>query len=304
LLESLVVFARLGDRVTVASAGADEFSVEGPFADGVPLDPSNLVLRARDALRIRMDHAPSGASSSHLWEAVSRGESHRPPPLPRFDHPAAQADLVEPPPRGEGNLNVSIRLTKNLPIASGVGGGSSDAAAALKALDRLWKLGRDHSELAGIGVPLGADLPMCLAARPLIARGIGEAMELLSGFPTLHLVLVNPGVALSTPMVFKELSRPDNPPLPRLPTPLDLAALLAWLSATRNDLEAPAHFLAPQIGEALAALSAQSAAFVRMSGSGASCFGLFENASQAKLAADTIRAARPSWFVVATRTNH
>jgi len=341
LLESLVVFTRFGDRLTISQGDTDAFSVDGPFADGVPLDATNLVLRARDALRERMGRTPStafggphpplrrggsaaatfapplrsggegppkaveGASSgaSHLWETESHGQGYLPPP-PRFDPLAAQADLIDPPHKWDGKGCAAIRLTKNLPIASGIGGGSSDAAAALKGLNDIWTLGLDRAQLADIALALGADLPMCLAARPLVARGIGEIIDPTPDFPDLHLVLVNPAVAVSTPQVFKGLSRSGNPPLPPLPTPLNLTALVGWLAATRNDLEAPALSLAPQIGEALAALAAQSAAFARMSGSGATCFGLFANAGQAKLAADTIRLARPGWFVVATRTNH
>jgi len=143
---------------------------------------------------------------------------------------------------------------------------------------------------------------MCLASRPLVARGIGEALEPVAGLPALPMVLVNPGVAVATPPVFAALSRRDNPPLPPLPARGGVAALLGWLEATRNDLEAPALTIAPAIAEALAALRSANAAFARMSGSGATCFGLFGTAAAAASAADAIRRARPGWFVAATVT--
>ncbi|TIR25553.1 MAG: 4-(cytidine 5'-diphospho)-2-C-methyl-D-erythritol kinase [Mesorhizobium sp.] len=197
---------------------------------------------------------------------------------------------------------VAIRLEKNLPVASGVGGGSSDAAAALNGLVRLWKLDIDEISLARIGLSLGADLPMCLKSKPLVARGIGDEVSPLSAFPALGLVLVNPGVAVSTPDVFKALSRRDNDALPPLPRRLDFHAVRNWLETTRNDLEGAASSIEPAVGEALKALKRADAAFARMSGSGATCFGLFETGNVAKRAAIEIRARHPDWFVAATRS--
>ncbi|RVC92626.1 4-(cytidine 5'-diphospho)-2-C-methyl-D-erythritol kinase [Mesorhizobium sp. M2A.F.Ca.ET.017.03.2.1] len=197
---------------------------------------------------------------------------------------------------------VAIRLEKNLPVASGVGGGSSDAAAALNGLARLWKLDIDEISLARIGLSLGADLPMCLKSKPLVARGLGDEVSPLSAFPALGLVLVNPGVAVSTPDVFKALSRRDNDALPPLPRRLDFHAVRNWLETTRNDLEGAAQAIQPAIGEALKALKRADAAFARMSGSGATCFGLFETGNVAKRAAIEIRARHPDWFVAATRS--
>lgn len=194
---------------------------------------------------------------------------------------------------------VCITLEKNLPIASGIGGGSSDAAAVLRALARHW---RTNTDLSALGAKLGADIPMCLAAHPLIARGIGEIIEPVADFPALPLVLVNPGIAVSTPEVFRALANRENPPLPPLPSRLDLPSIVDWLRATRNDLEAPAKALAPVIGEALDALDRAGGVFARMSGSGATCFGLFETTSQADAAAKAIRQAQPGWFVAATMT--
>ncbi len=197
---------------------------------------------------------------------------------------------------------VAIRLEKNLPIASGVGGGSSDAAAVLNGLARLWGLDIDRAGLARIGLALGADLPMCLEAKPLIARGIGDELSPLPAFPALALVLVNPGVAVSTPDVFKALARRDSEALPPLPKRLDFHGVRNWLETTRNDLEGAARSIQPAIGEALKALDRAGAGFTRMSGSGATCFGLFETGNVAKRAAIEIRGRHPDWFVAATRS--
>ena len=196
---------------------------------------------------------------------------------------------------------VSISLEKNLPVASGVGGGSSDAAAVMRGLASLWRLPADPRRLARVGLGLGADVPMCLAARPLLARGIGDEITPVDGFPSLGIVLVNPGVAVSTAAVFAALASRDNGPLPPLPAHLDFHTLCNWLETTRNDLEAPARAIAPAINGALAALKKAGAHFVRMSGSGATCFGLFESGNLAKRAASEIRKRKPDWFVAATR---
>lgn len=197
---------------------------------------------------------------------------------------------------------VAIALEKNLPVASGIGGGSSDAAAALRLLARIWGLDIDAAELAEIALSLGADVPMCLAAQPLMARGIGENVEPLPAVPSLGLVLVNPGVPVSTPQVFSALRRRDNEPLPALPARIDFHSLRNWLEATRNDLEAPAREIQPAVADALRALKRADAGFARMSGSGATCFGLYETGNVAKRAAAAIRARHPDWFVAATRT--
>lgn len=197
---------------------------------------------------------------------------------------------------------VRIQLEKTLPAASGVGGGSSDAAATLKALAALWELPAGPRELAEIAAPLGADLPMCIHARPLMARGIGEIVEPVDAMPALPMVLVNPGAAVATPDVFRRLGKRDNPPLPPLPDRLGARELTAWLRACRNDLEAPALDIAPAIADALASLGEAGARLARMSGSGATCFGLFGSDAEAGRAAAAIGKGRPGWFVVATRS--
>ncbi|MBX9464456.1 MAG: 4-(cytidine 5'-diphospho)-2-C-methyl-D-erythritol kinase [Aquamicrobium sp.] len=253
LLDTLVVFTEAGDRVSVATATQDSFTIDGPFAGLLDDAADNLVLRARDLLRRIYDGLPP----------------------------------------------VAITLEKNLPVASGIGGGSSDAAATLRALMRLWGIELSADALAAAALRLGADLPMCIYARTLVARGIGEEIEPVEGIPPLHMVLANPGVAVPTPAIFRALASRDNPPLPALPGP---QALPAWLSDTRNDLETPAQALAPEIGEVLSALTANGAALARMSGSGATCFGLFNSPAEAEAAASAIAARYPAWYVTATRT--
>lgn len=257
LLDTLAVFTCFADRVAVAPAKADTFTVAGPFAAGVPVGADNLVIRARDLLR-------------------------------------QLADRPCPP--------VALALEKNIPAASGIGGGSSDAAAAIRALARHWHLDLSAETLAAAALSLGADLPMCLAARPLIARGIGEAIAPVPFMAPLHMVLVNPRIEIPTPSVFSALTRRDGAPLPPLPDPVELPALLDWLPETRNDLEPAATALVPVIGDLLAALRHEGASFVRMSGSGATCFGLFADAASAASAAAAIGRHEPGWFVTATRT--
>ncbi len=205
--------------------------------------------------------------------------------------------LVE---RGPG-VGAKVLLRKSLPVAAGLGGGSADAAAALRALDMLWSLGLSRDELARAGLALGADVPMCVHGRFLRARGIGEEIELLPEIAPLHLVLVNPGVALPTGEVFGRLRQVDNPPLPDLPGG-GIEDLMAVLPAMRNDLEGPAVALRPVVGEVLDALRAlPSCRLARMSGSGATCFGLFGTRREAVTAAVSLAAARRDWWVVAAR---
>ncbi len=196
---------------------------------------------------------------------------------------------------------LSIRLSKHLPHAAGIGGGSADAGALL-----AWIAARHPalgSLLAARCVSLGADVPMCLAGEAAVVRGIGERSERLAALPSLPLVLVNPGVPLSTPAVFAGLERRDNPPLPPPPATgfSDLGALADYLAATRNDLEPPARALAPAIVESLAAVGDHGARFARMSGSGATVFGLFDDDARAADAARAISRAHPGWWVSATR---
>ncbi len=187
-------------------------------------------------------------------------------------------------------------LEKNLPVASGIGGGSADAAAALRLLSSLWGLDRPAEELTALAAGLGADVPVCLSSTPMRMQGVGEHLTPVPRLPPFGVVLVNPGVAVATPAVFKARSGAFSETA-RLPAQWkDAASLAAWLSGTRNDLEQPARALAPVIGDVLAALRADPGCLLaRMSGSGATCFGLFDTASIAETAATGL--ARPGWWV-------
>ena len=198
--------------------------------------------------------------------------------------------------------SIGFTLEKNLPVASGIGGGSADAAAALLLLRAALGLAIHDDDLAAIGAELGADVPMCLSSSPLIARGTGTEIEKAGSLPALDLVLVNPGVAVSTPEVFKALKQKQNPPLAALPARPDAAELINWLAQQRNDLQPPALTLAPAIGDVLSALERSGAILQRMSGSGATGFGIFAGSSQAQQAAAAIAAAQPGWWVTATQT--
>lgn len=249
LLDSLVVFAGIGDRVRAAPAEGLSLRIEGPGAAGIPAGADNLVLRAARTMQ-------AGAS-----------------------------------PRGS-----ALVLDKHLPPASGVGGGSADAAATLRALAQLW--GRPLPDPAAV-LALGADVPVCLAGQAARMAGIGERLERCPPLPPVWLVLANPRVETPTAAVFSALATRDNPPLPAtLPAWPDAAALAGWLATQRNDLEAPARALFPVIDAVLDALAAQPGCLLaRMSGSGATCFGLFAGAEAAEAAARALAAARPGWWV-------
>lgn len=184
---------------------------------------------------------------------------------------------------------VSIRLEKHLPVASGIGGGSADAAACLRALARL------GFELPPVAeqARLGADVPVCVAGQVMRMRGIGEVLEPVGNWPGLHAVLVNPGGALSTPKVFAALSETSKTPLGWPPT----ADATRWLAAQRNDLEVPATGLKPEIAEVVLALRRAGAGLARMCGSGATCYGLFPTGEAAQAVAEVL--AGRGWWAVA-----
>ncbi|MBI5163005.1 MAG: 4-(cytidine 5'-diphospho)-2-C-methyl-D-erythritol kinase, partial [Magnetospirillum sp.] len=170
----------------------------------------------------------------------------------------------------------SLRLTTRLPVAAGIGGGSADAAAALKGLAALWRLSVSAEDLAAVGVRLGADVPVCLAGRACRMLGIGETLDALPPLPSAWLVLVNPRVPLATPAVFKARQGAFSPPQPFAVPEGDARALAAALAGRGNDLTAAAISLVPAVGVALADLQARAGCLLaRMSGSGATCFGLF-----------------------------
>lgn len=249
LLDSLVVFAGVGDRLSVSSAETLSLSVTGPYAAALAHEADNLVLRAARALAVRAS------------------------------------------PRATGKLV----LEKNLPVASGIGGGSADAAATLRLLCRFWGLER------GVAFPLaaglGADVPVCLASRPALMSGIGDVLAPAPKLPDVGIVLVNPGIGVSTPSVFNARTGPFSNVayLPEDGWP-EADSLVETLRAADNDLEASALHLAPAIGEILRVLrSIPDCLLARMSGSGATCFGLFRSPGAAREAARTI--VRDGWWV-------
>ncbi len=248
LLDSLVVFPRIGDHLTAEPANGLSLSLDGPFAGSLSSGGDNLVLQAAALLSEQ-----SG-----------------------------------------GRHGAALHLTKNLPVASGIGGGSSDAAAALRLLSNLWKVEIPD----GLAARLGADIPVCLCA-PEAQRmqGIGEDLITITQMPEFWIVMVNPGIGVPTGAVFS--NTPDKNP-PRCPEPpaqgfATFDDLIGWLQTQRNDLQRAAEALCPPITTILAALS--GAPLARMSGSGATCFALFETEAQADTAADTLRTAHPDWWV-------
>lgn len=262
--------------------------VTGRRGDGYHLlDSLAIFTEAGDALRAEAAPDISLAIAGPEAGALSAGE----------DNLVLRAARLLAPGPGQG---ARLILEKRLPLASGIGGGSSDAAAALRLLARLW--GRALPD-AGAVLGLGADLPVCLAARPARMEGVGERLSPVPALPPVWLVLANPRVELPTGSVFAGLARRDLPPLPALPPAWpDATALAAWAGTARNDLEAPARALAPAIGEVLSALSAcEGALLARMSGSGATCFALFGSEAAARAAALRLSRAQPGWWVVATQ---
>lgn len=264
LLDSLVVFTDTGDRLTFSPSDEDRLTISGRFAGALPLDSEPKT--GNLVLRAR------DALRAH---AAGRGNSAPP---------------------------VHIHLEKNLPVASGIGGGSADAAATLRGLARFWATGTERSALHAIGLALGADVPMCIESQPLLARGIGEDITLLGAFPTLYLLLVNPLVEVSTPEIFKRLTNKTNLPLdvPREGAPLE--QWLGTLGATRNDLQPPAEALVPAITETLELMRTADPMLARMSGSGATCFGVYRTRTGLDRAWAKLEAERPEWYVQGSAT--
>lgn len=204
--------------------------------------------------------------------------------------------------QGQSAPSVAIMLEKNLPVASGIGGGSADAAATLRGLMRAWNATLPAETLAAIALRLGADVPMCLASQPLRARGIGEDIETLPAMPALSMVLANPLKGVSTPEIFRRLTQKDNPPVGASPDGSDIGEWLAFLKTGRNDLEPPARAILAEIGMISGMLEESGALFVRMSGSGATCFGLYGDHAAAETAAAKLSRERPDWYFQATKT--
>lgn len=259
LLDSLVVFTSAGDRLWFENTAEDRLSLDGRFASALPGDATP----GAGNLVVRARDALRG------W--------------------AARSGIPAPP--------VHIHLEKNLPVASGIGGGSADAAATLRGLDRLWRLGVPRGDLSAMGLALGADVPMCLESRPLVARGIGEDIVPVDDFPELYLLLVNPLVEVSTPEVFRHLVNRENLPLELPGEGAPLEQWLGTLAAARNDLQSTAEALQPKITEALELIREADPMLARMSGSGATCFGLYRSQASLDRARARLEAERPEWYL-------
>ncbi|MXW85001.1 MAG: 4-(cytidine 5'-diphospho)-2-C-methyl-D-erythritol kinase [Boseongicola sp. SB0673_bin_14] len=245
LIDSLVAFAPVHDRLAIRSGASLELAVTGPESAMVPTGTQNLALQA--------------------------------------------ASLVQ------GDTGSSLLIEKFLPVAAGIGGGSADAAAVLRGLAPQ---SRDLPAIARNALALGADLPMCLACRPCRVGGIGEEITFVD-LPTLPALLVNPRTPVSTARVFARLARRDNPQMPRnLPSARDARGVIQWLSEQRNDLEPVALEEAPVIADVLAMLrTSPGCGLARVSGSGATCFGLFDDERLARDAEVRIAARRPDWWL-------
>jgi len=255
LLDSLIAFADIGDRVTAELATKLSLEISGPEAAGLAgLGQDNLVLRAA---RLLADHAGMG-------------------------HGAA------------------LHLEKNLPVAAGIGGGSSDAAAVLRLLAALWQLSIGEEALRSLGTQLGADLPVCLYGRAAWLGGVGERIEPAPELPEAGILLANPRKELPTAAVFAA-RRGSFSALGRFAsTPGNVIGLAQELGPCRNDLTGAAIALVPEISAVLARLARLPGALIaRMSGSGATCFALFADRGTAEEARVRLASAEPEWWCAA-----
>ena len=259
LLDSLVVFASIADRLSFTPGPALSLKVGGETAEQAgPLD-DNLVLKAARALADEVPELKLG----------------------RFT------------------------LEKRLPVAAGLGGGSSDAAAALRLLANANGIARNSGVLRKIAPRIGADVPVCVDPRSRRMRGVGEQLSAPLKMPKLAAVMVNPRVAVRTKDVFTRLGlKPGGPLRPAAPSralPRSIEAFVEYLSRHGNDLEAPAMEIQPVVAQVLAGIRKSNRCLLaRMSGSGATCFGIFESPHAATAAAKRLSAVQPDWWVRAT----
>jgi 4-diphosphocytidyl-2-C-methyl-D-erythritol kinase len=255
LIDSLVAFADVGDRLTAEPAASLSLVIDGPEAVGLAaLGDDNLVLRAA---RLLADHAGLAGGAA-------------------------------------------LRLEKHLPVASGLGGGSTDAAAALAVLSRLWGLSFDEQELGKLGAKLGADVPACVFRRSVWVGGIGERVEPAEPLPEAGILLANPRKGLPTAAVFSARRGPFSEAGRFAPMPRDAGGLAETLAARRNDLTEPAIGLAPKVNAVLARLeSSPGSLLARMSGSGATCFALFADRAAAEEARTALASDEPRWWCAA-----
>ena len=261
LLDSLVAFADIGDWVKARPAASLSLAVGGPEAGAIAgLGEDNLVLRA---------------ARLFAAEAAARAPGRLP-------------------------FGAQLYLDKGLPAASGIGGGSTDAAATLRALDRMWHGPLDTPALAALALKLGADTPACLAARPVWVAGIGERIEDARGLPPVGIVLANPRRRLATPDVFAARCGAFSAGGRFDPIPRNAAELAAVLGERRNDLTGAALSLLPEMAPVLEHLAhLPGALLARMSGSGATCFALFPDRDAALAAGALVARAEPRWWSAA-----
>jgi 4-diphosphocytidyl-2-C-methyl-D-erythritol kinase len=200
------------------------------------------------------------------------------------------------------SAGASIHLTKNLPLASGIGGGSADAAATLRALMQLWRVDPSRMALFDLAARLGADVPVCLDGRASFVGGIGEEIVPIGSLPESYLLLVNPLVETPTPAVFTARLGDFSAPARWQQNPKDVGEMVALLSSRRNDLTPPAIKLAPVVATVLDAIAATpDCLLARLSGSGATCFGIYATLAEAQAARAAILARHPAWWAVAAR---
>jgi 4-diphosphocytidyl-2-C-methyl-D-erythritol kinase len=199
-----------------------------------------------------------------------------------------------------------FRLVKLLPVASGLGGGSADAAAALRLIARANQGALPESDIAALAPKLGSDVAVCLGSQPALITGRGEKVRQVTGFPSCGVLLANPGVPLGTQEVYAALEAEPLPaaPLRKVEVPDfagDFARFMDYITPRSNDLEVPATQLAPVVKQVLAALADLNGAnIVRLSGSGPTCFALFATENEAKRAAAALTAAHPTWWIAAS----
>ena len=262
-ISSLMAFADIGDRISIEPAESPDFILDGPMSAQLLYEPPDRNLVVR-ARDLLLGRLGADAPAFRLT------------------------------------------LTKHLPVASGLGGGSSDAGATLRLIRDALRLPLKDRELEALSASLGSDGPACFRGEPVLAWGWGDQLSPPPRFPDLHAVLVNPGVACSTAEVYRAFDRltsaPDvtPPPMPeRLETITELAG---WLLFSRNDLEAPAISICPQIEDVLLTLRDEpDTLLARLSGSGATCFALCAGDYEAETLAERVSAMRPAWWVRACR---
>lgn len=285
--------SRTVDRVVVTARAKVNLAlhVVGQRADGYHLLDSIVAFAALDGAGgdiLTIDFADDAETAVAPNISVDGPFAHEVPSGPGNSALAA-AEAI-------GGIH-ALHLQKNLPVAAGIGGGSADAAAVLAAAAA--RTARPAATLARLALSLGADVPVCLAGTPARMGGIGEELAPIA-LPRTPCVLLNPRVPVATPAVFRALACKDNPPLADWPSPATPHALADALRDARNDLGPPAETVAPVIGAALAALAATPGCLLaRMSGSGATIFGLFADGAEAAAAAAALRSRHPAWWIAA-----